>query len=61
MASEVIPQDNRGAATVLAAAPGLGGMLQGTLIRFLPVAAVAIALGVHANLPNQQTFAINEQ
>ena len=61
MASEVIPQERSSVATALAAPPGLGRALQGTLIRFLPVVAAAVALGVHVKVPNQQTFAINEQ
>jgi NitT/TauT family transport system permease protein len=31
------------------------------LILFLPVAAALLTLGLHVNLPNQQTFALNEQ
>lgn len=61
MASEVISQESAVVTTALAAPTGLGRVLQGTLIRFLPVLAAAVALGVHVNAPNQQTFAINEQ
>lgn len=61
MASEVIPQDSSGAATVLTGPSGLDEGVFGILSSFLPVAAAALALGVHINAPNEQTFAINEQ
>jgi NitT/TauT family transport system permease protein len=61
VASEVIQQDGSAAANVLAGPASLFGALQGTLIRSLPVLASALALGVHVKVPNEQTFAINEQ
>ena len=61
MASEVLSQETSAGSTALVAPAVSGKVLQGTLIRFFPVLAAAVALGVHARAPNQQTFAINEQ
>jgi len=64
MASEVAQQSTGSvfAAPAHPAVPaGWAGRLRPLLIKLLPVAAAAAALGVQLAVPNQQTFAVNEQ
>lgn len=58
MTSEAITQDNAGAA-VLAPPARQARLTRQALLHALPVAAALLALGVHLNAPNQQTFAVN--
>jgi NitT/TauT family transport system permease protein len=61
VASEVLSQETSAGSTALVAPAVAGRVPQGMLIRFYPVLAAAVALGVHVKVPNQQTFAVNEQ
>ena len=60
MATEIVEQNKNIAGTSTISRIGLEA-LPGVLSRLLPVAAAALALGVHLKVPNGQTFAVNEQ
>jgi NitT/TauT family transport system permease protein len=61
MPSEYLQQETGAALSAPAVSAPLIPRLTPLLVRFLPVAAASLALGVHINVPNEQTFAVNEQ